>query len=151
MKNIILSLIIVSLISTGIAFGLSEFIDFWKIFTLSIVIQFAGSYIWKSRSIVYGEDAISEIADDLEELINRTLLEVECPCGKYKTIEPVFINEALVLECPDCKNKFSVLIDTKTALITEPLAPEDVYAQLQTANEEKGSTSVFETIKEQPT
>ena len=52
-------------------------------------------------------------------------LEVECPCfKKIKDFIPVRLNTPNYYKCSDCKKTISVLINSETAVVTEPVTTD---------------------------
>lgn len=134
--NIVISLIITTLLSLGIAFGLSPFLSIIYGFVLCFTLIISISYMWKGYKIKYGDEIVSELIEYVEDITNRNLCEIECPCSKYKTIEPVFISEVLTINCPKCKNVFTVTPSTQIALSTDPKVSDVAYEALTVKNEE---------------
>lgn len=146
MIEVIIPLAITLIISTGVAFGLHNVFGFWETFTLTTIFQYVVAYIWKGRSINLAEDAINEMAGDLEEVLGKSVIEIKCPCSKYSVMHPVFVTEDITIECPECGNTFGVSAPINTFLITDPLSVDEMYKTL----EDTAANKIFKQIKENP-
>jgi hypothetical protein len=91
--------------------------------------------MWRSYKLSRESEIISNIINDYEETLERSIKEIECPCGNYTTKLLIFVNEDVLYECPKCTNKYKVECDVKTILTTEPLSMETVYENLKSKME----------------
>jgi len=130
MKQIIVSMLLILLISFGISFGFSEIFQFWQVFVLACTFQLIGSYLWNSYHMY--KFARAEMLNEKELLDNqmKQYAEVVCPCQKYKSNELIYINGENIFECPICKNKFKVNVDLTSILITDAISTEIIFDQL---------------------
>lgn len=54
-------------------------------------------------------------------------LEVKCPCFKqHKDIVPIRLNTSNYYKCGDCGKSISVIINSETAVVTEPLVSTEL-------------------------
>lgn len=125
------SVIIAGLLSVGLAFSLKQFLGFWETFTLVFILQFIISFLWKNLSIKAADKVISELTQDINELLQKQQTTVECPCGKNTVPVVMFPTEELIITCDKCTNTFRVTTEYKTSLITEPLNMESIYNKLK--------------------
>jgi hypothetical protein len=131
MLGILRSLLITLTVSGGFAFALKQFFGFWECFVLFTVVQFLFFFFIKNNQIHETTDFIQELTDNLDALLERQQVTVACPCGKNNIPTVLFLDEEVVLECDKCSNKFKVVVDVQTQLVTEPVNMEVVYNNLK--------------------
>ena len=126
--NIIKSIVITLLISLGLAFTFQNILGFYETFTLVTILQ----YLISIAISTYEERAgkIAVLTETLDEIISRQEVIVDCPCGKGKTAVTVFNDEDTIVQCNVCNNKFRVITEISTRLLTEPLELEKMYDKL---------------------
>lgn len=125
------SLAITALISLGLSFSLKQLIGFWEMFVLSFTLQFITTFLWKTFNIKKTNSLVEELSQDLDEVLTKQEVNVECPCGKNTIPVIVFPNEDLLLKCDKCNNTFRVTTEIKTQLVTEPVNMESVFDKLK--------------------
>jgi hypothetical protein len=137
MIGIIRSLLITLAVSGGFAFALKQFFGFWECFVLFTVVQFLFFFFTKNNQIQETTDIIQDLADNLDALIEKQQVNVACPCGKNTIPTVLFLDEEVILECDKCGNKFKVVVDIQTQLVTEPVNMEVVYNNLKQLKEQE--------------
>lgn len=133
---IVRSLLIVLLVSLGIAFSLKSFLGFTETFILVTILQFFIAFFWKNFTIKKEIQAVKEITEDYTEVLEKCVVSVACPCGKEINDIIVFAAEEAIVKCNKCDNDFKVICDVRTQLVTEPLNLEVVYDQLKEKKEQ---------------
>jgi hypothetical protein len=128
---IIRALLIVFIVSLGLAFSLKSFLGFAEIFVIATLVQFLTAFIWKSHHIKSDTDNINNIINDFNETLERSIATITCPCGNKVENVAIFVNEDLIIRCDKCDNDFKVSCSVSTQLITEPLSLEVVYDKLK--------------------
>lgn len=128
MLPLLRSLLITLLISLGIAFSLRNVFGLWETFTLSLALQYIITFIFKSYEERSG--IVTQLTQTLDELLSRQEVTVQCPCGKNEMQVTIFVDEETIVKCDDCNNKFRVVTEISTRLITEPLVLESMFNQL---------------------
>jgi uncharacterized membrane protein len=119
--------------SFAVAYGLSDFIDFYKGVCLLLPMVSIGLYIVEekynntneSEQLVQSLDQIigeqSQVIDEYEKIFETQLVHLPCVCGG-NTFEGLFSpNVENIVECEKCKNKYRVGINYDTVLISEPI------------------------------
>lgn len=125
------SLAITALISLGLSFSLKQLIGFWEMFVLSFILQFIVTFIWKTFALKKVNPLIEELSQDLEEVLAKQEVSVECPCGKNTVTAIVFPAEDVLIDCDKCNNTFRVTTEIKTQLVTEPVNVESIFNKLK--------------------
>ena len=137
MFTILKSLGITLAVSAGFAFALKQFIGFWECFVLITVLQFLFFFFIKNKHIQQTSDTIQDLTEDLEMLIEKQQVVVECPCGKNNVPVVLFFGEEVIVDCDKCNNKFKVIPEIQTQLVTEPVNMEIVYNNLKQLKEQE--------------
>jgi len=128
MLPLLRSLLITLLISLGFAFSLRNVFGLWETFTLVTALQYVLSFIIKTYEERAGQ--VAQLTGTLDELLSRQEVIVECPCGKSEIPVTIFVDEETIVKCDACKNKFKVVTEISTRLITEPLVLESMFNTL---------------------
>jgi len=58
---------------------------------------------------------------EVDELLDMSLVNIECPCGKNKFEASLFASIENVFDCSVCGNKFKADITITPTLLTEPV------------------------------
>jgi len=122
------SLLITLLISLGFAFSLRNVFGLWETFTLVTALQYILSFIVKTYEERSGR--VAQLTETLDELLSRQEVIVECPCGKSEVPVTIFVDEETIVKCEVCNNKFRVVTEISTRLLTEPLEIENMFDKL---------------------
>jgi hypothetical protein len=128
MLPLLRSLLITLLISLGFAFSLRNVFGLWETFTLVTALQYILSFIVKTYEDRAGQ--VAQLTQTLDEILSRQEVIVECPCGKNEIPVTIFIDEENIVKCDACKNKFKVITEISTRLVTEPLVLESMFNTL---------------------
>lgn len=128
MLPLLRSLLITLLISFGLAFSLRNVFGLWETFTLVTALQYIVTFIVKSYEERAGQ--VAQLTQTLDELLSRQEVTVECPCGKSEIPVTIFVDEETIVKCDVCNNKFRVVTEISTRLITEPVVLESMFDQL---------------------
>ena len=128
MLPLLRSLLITLLISLGIAFSLRNVFGLWETFTLvtALFMQCAAySVAFEERTGI-----VAQLTQTLDEFLSRQEVTVQCPCGKNEVQVTIFVDEETIVKCDACNNKFRVVTEISTRLITEPLVLENMFNAL---------------------
>ena len=122
-KRIFYSLVITTLVSLVCSLFLLNF-NFNFIYSLLFftLLQFVGFFFY-GEYIRLRDNKLAVLAEikALEE-ISKITTEVVCPCDlRYTQNIPVSLKSKNEYVCGGCKKKISVIIEPKTALMTEPM------------------------------
>jgi hypothetical protein len=128
MLPLLRSFLITILISLGTAFSLRNVFGLWETFTLVTALQYIVSFIVKTYEERAGQ--VAQLTQTLDEILSRQEVTVECPCGKNEIPVTIFIDEETIVKCDACKNKFKVVTEISTRLVTEPLVLESMFNTL---------------------
>ena len=128
MLPLLRSLLITLLISFGFAFSLRNVFGLWETFTLVTALQYILTYIVKSYEERAGQ--VTQLTQTLDELLSRQEVTVECPCGKSEIPVTIFVDEETIVKCDVCNNRFRVVTEISTRLITEPVVLESMFDKL---------------------
>lgn len=134
MWNIVRSFVITALVSIGTAFALSSILGFWQTAVGVTVIQYLVFFI--RSSIDQRRGVIQSLQADIDSIISRTEIEVECPCGKSKSVVNIFMDDEPLITCETCNNTYRVVANVTTQLITEPTNLNKLFTQLAKLSEE---------------
>ena len=127
---ILKSLFITAVISALIAFGLKNIIGFWEAFCLSFAAQTILTFIFTSRRISREQQVIDNFTDEIEDILDVSRAVVECPCGKNKFEDTVFVGVDNVFRCEACNNEFKVDVTLTPTLITTPISKDVSFESL---------------------
>ena len=119
--SILKSVFITTIVSLLLAFGLRNILGFWEAFALSFAIQFVVSFIYSSFKISNEEAIVNTYQAELDELIEMSKATIECPCGKNKFVDVVFVGVENLFDCNVCGSKFKADINITPTLTTEPV------------------------------
>ena len=130
MINILKSISILSAVAAVAGFAFTNIIGFWQAFAVAVVLQIIIGSIVESFKLQKFE--VEELYANTESILSKSDVEVECPCGKSKQSIYLFVNDPFItLECPECKNKFRVVLNVSTQLVTEPVNLDQMYGALK--------------------
>jgi len=114
------SIVITGAVSGLIAYGLSEWVDFWKCFSLVTGIQFIAFWIINTRFQVDKDKLYAEFDENFEGILNMSRVAVDCPCNNHVFEEEVFVNGDNTHRCPKCKNQIKLDCPIRAVLLTDP-------------------------------
>ncbi len=83
------SLVITALVSGLTAYGLSEWIDFWKSFAFVTSLQFVAFWLINTKYNVDRDRLYVEFEESIEGVLNMSRVAVECPCNNHVFEEEV--------------------------------------------------------------
>ena len=119
--------------SFTVAYGLSDFINFYKAVCLLLPMVSIGLFIFETKynknneaeQLIQSLDQIigeqTQVLDDYERIFDSQLVHLPCVCGG-NTFEGLFSpNSENIVECEKCKNKYRVSVDYNSVLISEPM------------------------------
>jgi|GEM_PF-2158686 len=118
---ILKSLFITAALSTLFAYGLRNIIGFWEMFSLSYAIQIILAFSLSSKKISKEQQLTDMYQAEVDELLDMSLVNIECPCGKNKFEASLFASIENVFDCSVCGNKFKADITITPTLLTEPV------------------------------
>jgi len=122
-KRIIYSLVLTTLVSVVCSLFLLNFgFNFTYSLLFFILLQFVGFFFY-GEYVRLRDNKLAVLAEikALEE-ISKITAEVICPCDlRYTQNIPISLKAKNEYVCGGCKKKISVLIEPKTALMTEPM------------------------------
>ena len=118
---ILKSLVITTLISALIAVGLRNLTGFWEAFCLAWATQAVAYFIYSSWKISREEQLSDAFQSEIEELLDMSMVDVECPCGKNKFETAIFPTIDNIFDCEVCGSKFKSDISITPTLLTEPV------------------------------
>ena len=131
--------IILAVIGAGaiLSFGLSDYVNFWKVFsvlTYMEVLGFGVYHFWKQseyktdstfeQTLADYETELGEqmtVIQEYEQIFDSQLVELPCICGG-NTFQGLFSPKTdNIVQCEKCKCKYKVNIQYDTILISEPM------------------------------
>jgi hypothetical protein len=131
--------IIIAVIGAGaiLAFGLSDYVNFWKAFSVLTYIEILGFgvyHFWKQseyktdttfeQTLAEYETELGEqltVIQEYEQIFDSQLVELPCICGG-NTFQGLFSPKTdNIVQCEKCKCKYKVSIQYDTILISEPM------------------------------
>ena len=119
--SILKSILLTTIVSLLFAFGLRNVIGFWETFTLAFAIQFVAAFIYSSFKISNEDTIVNTFQAELDELIDMSKVTIDCPCGKNRFVDVVFVGVDNVFDCDKCGSNFKVIVDITPTLTTEPV------------------------------
>lgn len=130
-QTILISLLITLLISLGFGFALSNIFGFLQSTTLAFLIQIILFYVYS----LLKEDKLSKLEiqhiDIIEAIAERSMVEVECPCGVKAEPMPYFEIADTSFTCDKCSSKYRVEVVFNSVLLTEPLNLENAFTKIK--------------------
>lgn len=118
---ILKSIVITSVISFLCAFGLSNLVGFWPAFSLTYAVQLIIGFAYSSWKISREQGIVDSFQSEIDELIELNTVVIECPCGKNKFENVIFMGVDNVFKCDVCNSKFKADIAITPTLLTEPV------------------------------
>lgn len=118
--RICIQILIVLIVSTLLAFVFKNIFGFYESIALFTVIQFiAPTFL---QSITRSKQKIERLEGDINELVDLSTCNVQCPCGGYKFSEILMVSEeSIISKCPVCNNEYRLVPEVKVILTTEPV------------------------------
>lgn len=131
MTFILKSLLITACISTAAGFALRSFLGFTEIFLLATIIQFLIFYYIdlffnKKTSAETLLANVDELTANLDALVSRQEVQIDCPCGNNTIPVVLFMDEELLINCNKCKNRLKITPEVSIVLVTEPINLENI-------------------------
>ena len=114
------SLITTAAVSALVSYGLSEWVDFWKVFALTTAVQFVVFWVLNTRFTVDKDKLYAEFEESFEGVLNMSRVAVDCPCNQHVFEEEVFVNGDNIHRCPKCKNNIKLDCPIRAVLLTDP-------------------------------
>jgi hypothetical protein len=130
-QTIIISLIITIAISFGFGFALSSFLGFFQGTVLSFLIQIILFYVYSSIKQNNTTKIEEEHFNIIREIAERSLVNVECPCGVKNEQIPYFDIADTSFTCEKCSSKYRVEVVFNPVLLTEPLNLENAFTKIK--------------------
>ena len=130
-KTILLSLLITIVISTGFGFVFSNTLGFLQGTILAFLTQIILFYVYSLTR----QNNISRVEEEhfniLNEIAQRSLVEVACPCGVKGEPIAFFDLEDTSFTCEKCASKYRVEVVFNPVLLTEPLNLENAFTKIK--------------------
>jgi hypothetical protein len=131
MNFILKSLLITACISTAAGFALRSILGFIEIFLLATIVQFLIFYyinlFFNKKTLAESLSAnINELTSNIDALVSRQEVQIDCPCGNNTIPVVLFMDEELLIDCSKCKNKLKVTPEVSIVLVTEPINLENI-------------------------
>ena len=125
------SLIITFCISVAAGFALRSFLGFTEIFVLATIIQYLlfyyiNLYFNKQTSAESLSTELTELTTNMDTLVSKQEVQIECPCGNNTIPVVLFMDEELVINCNKCNNKLKIIPEVSVSLVTEPINLENI-------------------------
>lgn len=129
--TIVTSLLITFIISLGFGYALSNFFGLLQGTVLAFLAQLILFYVYsltKQNNINRVEEEHFNI---IKEIADRSLVNVECPCGVKSDQVPYFDIADATFTCEKCSSKFRVEVVFNPVLLTEPLNLENAFTKIK--------------------
>lgn len=136
-KQAIFAVLITILLALGFGYVVQEFIGgIGRGFVAGLIIQFILFMIYRPKK---EEPENNEADEALNAVVDLQTALIECPCGKNKMYEPIFLNKDNIFTCNTCGSKFRVEIAYESILLTEPISLVNVFDNLREREKEIAS------------
>lgn len=133
-KQAIFAVVITILLALGFGYVIQDFVGgLGKGIVAGLIIQFIAFMCYRPKK---EEQDSSEADEALNAVIDLQTTLVECPCGKNKMYEPIFLNKDNIFTCNTCGSKFRVEIAYESILLTEPVSLINVFDNLREREKE---------------
>jgi hypothetical protein len=133
-KQAIFAILLTLLLALGFGYVVQDFVDgLGKGFVAGLIIQFVIFMLYRPAK---AEDTNDEADEALNRVIDLQTTLVECPCGKSKMYEAIFLNKDNNFTCSECGSKFRVEIAYESILLTEPVSLVNVFDNLKEKEKE---------------
>ena len=131
MTFILKSLLITACVSTAAGFALRTILGFTEIFLLATIVQFLIFYyinlFFNKTTLAESLSAnVNELTTNLDTLVARQEVQIDCPCGNNTIPIVLFMDEELIVNCSKCNNKLKVTPEVSIVLVTEPINLENI-------------------------
>lgn len=134
LKQTVFAIGITVLLALGFGYVVQEFIGgLGRGFVAGLIIQFILFMIYRPKK---EEPENNEADEALNAVIDLQTTLVECPCGKNKMYEPIFLNKENNFTCNVCGSKFRVELAYESILLTEPISLSNVFDNLREREKE---------------
>ena len=127
---ILKSLLITVILSALIGYGLKNILGFFEAFSIAFALQTITSFIFSSLKITKERAITDTYQAELDDLINMCTTTIECPCGKQRIEDALFVGIENILECELCGSKFKADINITPTLLTEPVDNSKMFDEL---------------------
>ena len=128
--TIIKSLFITAIISALLSFGLASIFGFWQAFCLFFALQIVISFVYSSWKLSREADIIDTYQEEIDNILDLSRVIIECPCGKNRFEDVLFVGQDNVFDCDVCGNTFKADISVMPTLVTEPVDVGTTFEQL---------------------
>ena len=136
-KQAVFAIAITILLALGFGYVVQEFIGgLGRGFVAGLIVQFVLFMVYRPKK---EEPETNEADEALNAIIDLQTTLVECPCGKSKMYEPVFLNKDNIFTCNTCGSKFRVEVAYESILLTEPVSLVNVFDNLREREKELAS------------
>jgi len=133
--RIFLQILIVLIVSTLLAFVFKTIFGFYESLALFTVIQFIAPSIL--QSITRSRQRIESLEGNINELVDLSTCNVQCPCGGYKFNEIIMVSEeSIISKCPVCGNEYRLIPEVRVILTTEPINLDKPIGELTIKKEQ---------------
>lgn len=133
-KQAIFAVLITILLALGFGYVVQEFIGgIGRGFVAGLIIQFILFMVYRPKK---EEPENNEADEALNAVVDLQTTLIECPCGKNKMYEPIFLNKDNIFTCNTCGSKFRVEIAYESILLTEPISLVNVFDNLREREKE---------------
>lgn len=130
-STVLVSLLITAIISIGFGFALSNFFGFLQGSVLAFLLQIITFYVYS----LIKQNNINRVEEEhlgiIEEIAERSLVTVECPCGVKSDPVPYFDIADASFTCEKCSSKYRVEVVFNSVLLTEPLNLENAFTKIK--------------------
>ena len=118
--KILVQIFIVFLISSLVGYSFQNIFGLVEAFLVATVIQLITPSIYQSLS--RSKARILALESEINEFVDISTCNVECPCGGYTFNEIVVVSEdSVITKCPVCSNEYKLTPIVRVVLTTEPL------------------------------
>ena len=131
MTFILKSLLITACVSTAAGFALRSILGFIEIFLLAtfilfLIFYYINLFFIKTTLAESLSATVNELTANLDTLVSRQEVQIDCPCGNNTIPIVLFMDEELVVNCSKCNNKLKVTPEVSIVLVTEPINLENI-------------------------
>jgi hypothetical protein len=127
---ILKSLLITVTLSALIGYGLKNILGFWEAFCIALALQTIISFIFSSLRITKEQTIIDTYQAEIDNLADMCTTTIECPCGKQRIEDMLFVGIENMFECELCGSKFKADINITPTLLTEPVDNNKTFDEL---------------------
>ena len=130
-RKVFISILVTTLISIGIGFGLAPILGFWQSCLLGFIVQIVGNWFYNDYKIKEFTNKQEQILNERLDILSRNFVKFDCPCGKNAFEEIVYVGSDNVFECSKCQQQIKVDVTLTPIIVTKIVDIQDTLKKIK--------------------